>query len=246
MAQARAEFRFEVNDLWIDEALLGRAIEVRRDDALVRVRLPRADEGSTFENPRELDFDAFGGGSSENDGRTFREIRLLHAEVIFDLDVTAAELRGRADGATTRAFEGFRRAARLATDVVTELSEWVRVKYEQTWLGLHGTRPTMIGALPRVLYDSGGERIPVGWPPISTIIHVGGEETAIDEGRLAEIERVLADGYKAPLPEAFSADAHFLMRSEVGSDRVRDCCQGNSPTRSRQTWSFGSSRRALE
>jgi hypothetical protein len=217
----RAEFVFQLADLFVSADAWGSAAEFTREGRRVRLSVPAfgGDPATDVAPP------TFGGKGvlDEATGVWGWSIVSVTVAVFGELDVDLVDLRlgaiDREAAARARAF--LNEATAVAGGVIRDVIDWTRVLLDQRWLGLTGATPPLDESSPQVFDEASGKKIALG--------EVRSEGWLVDTKALLDLDflqRVLpprlADGrVPPPVAELLLADALFHVRGVTPGDYAR-------------------------
>jgi hypothetical protein len=209
MALLRSEFFFEIDNLLVEDSVLGASIEFQRESYRIRVCLPTAD--GEFPGFEAGDFKAVGASLKNAYGHPISQVLILQLAVIGDGPTSSADFEhadGSVEGAIENGIDHLESTFALADVAAAELIDWIRIQ-GQPWLALHGERPKSLewGAL----YDeTTGRVLPVGFRGArSRNFPV---QAALNRKAFTSLAHLADDqGPALPVPETLLADAlHFV------------------------------------
>jgi hypothetical protein len=209
MAKASYTTQFEIDELWVAGDALGAQVQFNRDGWDVTIRIPASP--SDFRMTEMQGFKtlgAFGHSSSPTlDGISrVQTVRVVQVSVAREEPFGAATEDQNAE--LVSAF--FKEAQAVARSVASEFVQWVRVRREQTWLGMSHAEPQIVGL--RAIYDQTEGRAlrrTEGDPVVLRPLPI---ENAVDAGLVEDLAALLGDGRpEIPIADSLIADARYLV-----------------------------------
>lgn len=168
MTPLRITFQFEIGELWVRRDELGSS-HVLATSPAVRLHLPSANHIEDW--PREdTPFTGSIKGSSDKPPE-LRGVRHVRITVEFAAELSAADFptTDRSAWPTTHAYELYDDAYERARDGYQRFRDWARVSGDNHWLGMRADDPEFVGVQSLEDLDA-GQRIPVGYPRVSTVM----------------------------------------------------------------------------
>lgn len=210
MSRLRADFTFEVVDVWVATSELGRELRVERDGCELVIRLPR---------PPGERLGPFSGSKHELGGSVVRwGLRGLPVSVYSGTAGGSTESGRDTTTSDYLASRFFKTASDIAQTVAHEFIDWVRVDRRQPWLPMH-TSELAHFEQPTLWDDARGIRLPMVLPQVITVFN--DPEFPVDGAFLeATVNRLIT---RAPLPVAdvFLQDALHLTRDRRPAELER-------------------------
>ncbi|MFN0105557.1 MAG: hypothetical protein ACKV2U_26155 [Bryobacteraceae bacterium] len=208
MARRRAEFHFAVQNLLVHTDVLGTELEFERGGFRVEVWFPAA----KYRAGRD-----FGGINYRISDRLSGPARAVDKLRVF---VVGDGPRGED---TEASIVHLRKSFQIAEAVVGELIEWSRID-GQSWLGLHGQLPKLVGEASLedetscTLFGYNDDGLPYREP--DTVDYE--IKSSLDQTRAFELRRLLSDGRPSlPFAETLLADAlYFIQLNPPDSHRA--------------------------
>jgi hypothetical protein len=202
---------FCVSELWIHRDLKQKGFTVKRSGIDINVQFPPFPDVTG--RAEEL-LDIVGATGTTQDPEQFVIITRLHVVMQSEEEKVATFKVAAHDAVSNHQ----RRCLQVATDLVTEFLDWLRVR-GQYWLGVMGERPERCGALKS--FDAiTGERFRAGFGGLM-MVQARAQAAMLTASGLDEIHQDLAMNRTFPNPESFLADALHLREAEHRSDIQR-------------------------
>jgi hypothetical protein len=208
-------FLFHVDDLWVEQSLVGSRSSIEFGGYTCTLALP--------EHPVDLgdsSFAVWGGWVEDMEGQRIKTaFTWLPVYVEIPSDITAAQFRGteRSADLEEKALDLYKRGELVAHELATQYVRWVRVLSGQSQLG-----PSSVslsgGGYRSVMFDVNGEPIPVKMHAMGRGVRVHDRQPALTQiDHLAALQSA-AEPKEPPLAEALLLDAEHVMNDAVHPD----------------------------
>lgn len=207
MSIVTAIYHFEVENLWVEQSLLGMRSSIEFGGYTCTLALPQDGTGFFSVQDENLDIQLLGGWVQDREGRRLKTaVKWLRVEVEMASDLTADRFTAeeRPAGLEERAEETLARGSKVARDLATQYVRWVRVVSDQPWLG------------PSTLTVSRGRRsfmLDVDGKLISTGSSLGGHRV-----RMFHRQPALAEADHGALLGAIARDEEPALAETLLSD----------------------------
>lgn len=219
MTRLRTTFQFRIGELWVRRDELGSS-HVLAAEPLVRLHLPSADQIERWPS-EDSPFTGGSKGSSDKPPE-LRGVRHVRMTVEFSAELSAADFptSDRSAWPTSRAYELYDEAYEHARDGYKRFRDWARVSGDHHWLGTSADDPEFVGIQSLEDLDA-GQRIPVGYPAINTVM-IGYNRARRERVQtVASIVQLMKSG-DPPLAATLLADAQAIYSHRAeGADHQR-------------------------